>query len=517
MNTYDSEMLDSDAPVDVWAENALRDQHLALIEDDQAHVVSPMQGNPVRSYIRASTAKAWRDALYTAQEAVIAVIPIELNPQVDTLTVRLAGTMASQAATGLALNFALYLGLNPETRDDVQIPYATGLTGVELTVSNPRTQDTYQDYLIVTMSCELPADPGAAAWQVMVGAYALEDGTWGGTGSPSSATSGADNVVYFEDEQEWFELGNFDSPDERGRLYGGRLIYSQGAAICALTGWRARSIALDITGVDGSSIVPAQPELYANIPVQGHVHARHDFVINRARDHRRYLSIRPSGDLLVGVETTQRSPWRRADFGTRVLLRDSIYLDRGARGVLSARVAALYYTGDNVSNDNADAASPDRESSQQFTVRLLQWEDGETSPTLITSATVTLELRGWTGRNNTTQHRALNDVSRWRFQGTHARLEEFTSRDSGSGYRWGTLAPFEVALLNLLRFDLALDGLTFDADLPLILEVIVPVEGSPPAYNPSKGNNPTLTGSNWTLPYHSSVVAVGGSICWEGP
>lgn len=517
MNTYDTEMLDSDAPVDVYAENALRGQHLALIEDDQAHVTSPMQGNSVRNYIRSLAGKRWRDALYAGFEAVIAVIPIELNPQVGTITIRLAGTMASQASTPLALNFGLYLGLDPDERDDTQVAYVTSVVGVTLTINNPRPQDTYQDLLIVTMASALPIDPGAAAWQVTINGFALEDGTYGGTATPNSATNGADNMIYFEDEQEWFEVGNYDSPDDRGRLYGGRLIYSQGAGMVAITGWRARSIAMTITGVDGSGIVMAQPELYANIPVQGQVHARHDFIINRARDHRRYLSIRPSGDLLVGVENTVRSPWRRADFGARVLVRDSIYLDRGARGVLSARIAALYYTGDNVSNDNADASTPDRESEQTFTVRLSQHEDGSATPAVIGEAEVTLTLNGWTGRSPMTQHRALNDVSRWRFQGTHARLEDFPSRDSGAGYRWGTMAPFELALLNLCRFDLPLEGLTFDASLPLILEVFVPVEAVPPAYNPSLGNNPTLTGSNWRLPYRSSVIAVGGSICWEGP
>lgn len=497
MQTYHSEMLGADAPVDVWAENAIRAQHIALIEDDQAHITSPMQGSPNRIYNRSTTSRQWRDALYTAQEAVIAIIPIEITPQVDTLTVRLAGSMYSQAAAPLSLSFKAYLRQSPELLDEVTLAWDSDPQLVELELSNPRRGQTYQDQLIVTMRTVLPvgdAAIGAAAYQLLTNAYVLADGTWGGAFTPSAATSGPDDVVYIDGEG-WFDVGNFDSGDDRGRLYGARLIYSSVGALLSLTGWAPRAIALDIAGVDGATIAPAQPELYPNAPVQGHVHLRHSLVIDRARDHRRYLSIRPSGAVLDGSELSQRSPFRRASALESVLLRDSIYLDRGPRGILTCYPVILYVTGDGQLNGDANASEPDRTDTQSLTMRLLQWEDGNISPTEVAAISIDATLRGWHERSVLSNHRALVDARRWRWSYGIGRLEE-TSLDSGAGYRWGTLATQELALLNIPRFDLALEGLSFDADLPLIVEI---------------------EAGTWTMANNGVLYVVGGSICWEGP
>ena len=497
MQTYHTEILDADAPVDVYAENALRGQHLALIELDQGHITSPMQGSPVRMYNRATTARIWRDALYTGFEAAILVIPLEITPQLDTARVRLAGAMYSQASSPLSLSFKAYFASNPEQIDEVTLAWDTDAQLVELELSNPRKGMTYQDQLIVTLRNVLPegeAAIGAAAHQVLTGAYVTEDGTWGDPFSPAYNENGPDNILWLEGEG-WIEVGNFDSGDDRARVYNARKVYTTTGALVALTGWAARSCALDITGADNATIAPAQPELYPNIAVRGAVHYRHSLVIDRARDHRRYLSIRPSGAVLDGSELSQRSPFRRASALEPVLMRDSIYLDRGARGLLTLYPAILYVTGEGLLNADAAASAPDREDTQAFTLRLSQWEDGETTPTALVELDVDVKLRGWHERSVFTTHRALVDARRWRWSYGVGRLEE-TSLDSGAGYRWGTLAPRELALLNAPRLDLSLEGLSFDADLPLIVE---------------------LEAGAWALPANAVLYAVGGAICWEGP
>jgi len=499
MLTYHTEILDSDAPIDVFAENALRGQHLALIEDDQGHITSTMQGSPNRIYDRGATSHVWRDAIYTAQEAIIAVIPVEITPQVDTLTVRLAGLMYSQAASPLSLSFKAYLRQNADLIDEVTLAWDTDPQVVTLELSNPRRGQTYQDQIIITMRNVLPttsAAIGAAAWQLLPTVFILEDGTYGSTFAPDAAENGPDNVLYIEGES-FFEVGNFDSGDDRGRVYGARKVYSNPSnpgALLAITGWAARAISLDVAGTDGAKTAPAQPELYPNIPVHGHVHLRHSLAIDRARDHRRYLSIRPSGDVLVGEELSQRTPFRRASGLNGILVRDSIYLDRGARGILTVYPSILYVTGDSVLNGDANPAEPDRTDTQSLTMRLLQWESGS-SPTEIGSMTIDATLRGWHARSTLSNHRALVDARRWSWSRGLARLEE-TTYTSGAGYRWGTLALQELALLNTPRFDLALEGLTFDADLPLIVEIEAPP---------------------WSLASYGVLYVVGGSICWEGP
>jgi hypothetical protein len=499
MLTYHTEILGSDAPVDVYAENALRGQHIALIEDDQGHITSPMQGSPNRIYNRGSTSLVWRDALYTAQEAVIAVIPVEITPQVDTLTVRLAGSMYSQAASPMSLSFKAYLRQNPDLIDEVTLAWDTDPQLVTLELSNPRRGQTYQEQIIITMRNVLPTTEvaiGAAAWQLLTAPFILEDGTWGDTFAPDAAENGPDNALYIEGEG-WFEVGNFDADDDRARVYGARSVGSNPGnpgALLALTGWAARAIALDVAGVDGANVAPAQPELFPNIPVQGHVHLRHSLAIDRARDHRRYLSIRPSGDVLIGAELSQRTPFRRASVDNGILVRDSIYLDRGARGILTVYPSILYVTGAGVLNGDANPSEPDRTDTQSFRMRLFQWESGA-SPTEIGTMTIDSTLRGWHARSTLSNHRALVDARRWSWSYGRGRLEE-TTRTSGAGYRWGTLALQELALLNTPRFDLALDGLTFDEDLPLIVEI---------------------EAQGWTMASYGVLYVVGGSICWEGP
>ena len=498
MNTFHTEILGTDTPVDVYAENALRGQHLALIEDDQGHVTSPMQGSPNLTYIRGSASRVWQDAIYTATEGIIAIIPVKITPDIATMTVSLAGSMASQAVTQLSLSFKAYFASRPDVVDEFTLTWDTDPQIVALTLSNPRPGQTYNDQLIVTMRNILPTDEtviGAAAHQVFSSVQILTNvSIYESTlSAPPPTQSGPDNVLYII-EHGYFDVGNNDDAAINGQVYDAYPTTNEGGSLLAITGWKPRAISLNIEGVDGGDNVQAQPELFANISVEGQVHQRHSLIIDRARDHRRYLSIRPSGDVLVGAELSQRTPFRRADgLVSGVLLRDSIYLDRGARGVLSLNLCVLCVLGDGVLKTNANPAEPDAVVTQDMTVRLLQFESG-TSPTVISTTTVPMTFKAWRPRSMATNHRILADARRWQFSGGRARLEE-TSRISGAGFRWGTLAIFELALLNLPRFDLALEGLTFDADLPLIVEV---------------------EAVTWQLGLRDVLYSVAGSIVWEG-
>lgn len=523
MKTLDDEILADDAPLDVYAENALLEQHQWLVANDQGHLTHSSRGSAQRYWTGSTT--AWLEGMACAVERIIYVIPVRLEAHTQSVDVTLCGLTSSLAASPTDIRFRAYLS---RFSDDVFADYgdlayeASNPSALKLSVDHPRPGEQLDDLLIVTMRSGLSDDDWHTLSDVIIGADGLIRDQDGKANLPADLEIGVESAAVLS-ASGWADVegSNFNarsgpfafgaSPDDSGQT----LTFNY------ITVYKPLAIELRLVGVAAAPLIP-QAQLRPNIAVAGGVHARHELAIRRARDHRRLLVIDPHGDELVGAETTQLVRFKRAEYlnGYRELLRESIWLDRGAYGRVTAQLVVISCTGVEVSDDEVDRDNPLFTGAQDWRVRLLQYEDGSATPVEVASETQALQMRGFAARRYSTRCVLLAGARKWpglRLNGCwHKRLEEYDGTNRGTSLRWGFLSDADMQAAQVLSWTIDLDTLDFDPALPLQMVIDIPDDATIPAYDKKDGSNPVPSASNWNFPRFGAHICVGGSIYWEG-
>lgn len=530
MNTLDDEILADDAPLDVFAENAVNQQHQWLATYDLGHVSSSSRGSAIRYYVGPTDIR-WREWIGSVEHRIVYVIPMRLDSHALSVHVRVVGHTRSAAASPGNVEWRAYFGRFPDAYDSDNMSYdASNPSLAEMEVAHPRPGETYDDLLIITLKSGL-SDPDTDAWHELTKAEIKSDGRIkptsgsGGTtgGVPADLQNGVESALYV-DRSGWFDLEGSNANAASGPYAFGAApddseptIYWTPITTVALQG-----IDVWIEGEGSPDIVP-QARMRPNIPVDAAVHAAHELAIRRARDHRRLLAVDLIGDTLIGAETTNTVRWKRAEYVNdyRELMRESIWLDRGAYGRVAARLVVIACTGPEVVNDDVVRDEADFTTQQTFRVRLLQFEDGSATPTEVYSGDQEKTVKAYASRGYNTNHVMLCGVRKWAknlINGAwHERLEDRTSTNRGTSLRWGMLSEADLQAAYVHEFSVDLDGLDFDDSLPLVMVVDIENDASTPEYSKADGNSFVVFGSNFRLSRFGAYVTVGGCIYWEGP